>query len=229
MISPALLLTLPAALCVPDSEPPALQPVHSPAMQVAVPASDSLAPASDTLEVVFEGGQSWEAFQAGVDAREALWERNWAEAEVAPELVERARATGGPWKVLVIAVASCSDSVSTVPYLARLVEALDSVELRIVDSDVGRPWMEAHRSPDGRATTPTILVLDDEYRVRGCWVEQPAALQSWWLDVLARGDQAEEFDRKMAWYEEEAGRETLREFVEVLEAAGGDEPICPGL
>lgn len=128
-----------------------------------------------------------------------------------------------------IAVASCSDSVSTVPYLARLVEALDSVELRIVDSEDGRPWMEAHRSPDGRATTPTILVLDDEYRVRGCWVEQPAALQSWWLDVLARGDQAEEFDRKMAWYEEEAGRETLREFVEVLEAAGSDEPICPGL
>ncbi len=57
---------------------------------------DTLAPASDTLGVVFEGGQSWEAFQAGVDAREELWERNWAEADVAPELVERARATGGP-------------------------------------------------------------------------------------------------------------------------------------
>lgn len=69
----------------------------------------------------------------------------------------------------------------------------------------------------GRAATPTFLVLDDQYQIRGCWVERPQALK----DFLAKagGD-------KMKWYEDDAGREIMRELVEMLEAAKTDAPIC---
>ena len=60
-----------------------------------------------------------------------------------------------------------------------------------------------------RAATPTILVLDDAYRVRGCWIEQPVKLQAFRLPVVARGTMAEEAGKQMAWYAEDAGRETL--------------------
>jgi len=74
-----------------------------------------------------------------------------------------------------------------------------------------------------------VLVLDEGYEIRGCWVEQPAGLQPIWLPIVARGTMAEELDKKMTWYEEDEGRETLRELVEVLEGADSGQVTCPGL
>jgi hypothetical protein len=126
-------------------------------------------------------------------------------------------------------VPGCSDSANSVPYIARLVEQTPGLELRLADATTGRPWLEAHRSPDGRAATPTVLVLDRQFEIRGCWVEQPAALQTIWLPIVARGAASEELDRKMTWYTADGGREILREIVEVLEGARDGRPICPGL
>jgi hypothetical protein len=128
----------------------------------------------------------------------------------------------------VITEARCSDSVNSVPYIAKLVEEVPGLELKLVNSTVGRPWMEAHRTADGRAATPTVLVLDDEYRIRGCWIEQPVALQAFWLPIVARGTMSQEVGEKMAWYAKDGGREILREFVEVLEGASSGNVVCPG-
>jgi len=35
--------------------------------------------------------------------------------------------------------------------------------LRIIGSDVGRAIMNAHRTPDGRAATPTVLLIDADF------------------------------------------------------------------
>jgi hypothetical protein len=188
--------------------------------------------ATDPLREVYEAGISWSAFLDGVQAnqRRVLWDRNWETSRVPDDLLARALAVGGgPWRILAITDPACSDSVNTVPYLAYLAEAVPSMEIRVVSALQGRPWMEAHRSPDGRASTPTILLLDNEYTLRGCWIEQPREMAAFWLDVVARGTMTAEVGRKLAWYEEDRGRSTLREFVEVLEAAQTESPICPGL
>jgi hypothetical protein len=181
------------------------------------------------LASVYRDAPTWTEVFPAFRSRRALWERNWTEGRVPAELLRRAEATGGPWRILVIHDVGCSDSVNTVPYLVRLAESATNLELRIVESQVGRPWMEAHRSPDGRASTPTVLLLDEDFEIRGCWIEQPKGLQDFWLPVVAAGTTAQEVGRKMAWYEADAGQETLREFVEVMEAAARGEPICPGL
>jgi hypothetical protein len=184
---------------------------------------------TDSLEAVYRGGQHWDAFYAGVGRRRELWVRNWTHARVPEDLAARALRVGGPWRILVITESGCSDSVNSIPYIAKLVEGTPGLELRLVNSAAGRPWMEAHRTTDGRAATPTVLVLDEEFRIRGCWIEQPVALQAFWLPVVARGTMSEEVDAKMAWYAEDEGRETLREFVEVLEGASRGVPLCRGL
>lgn len=181
------------------------------------------------LERVYRDAQTWDEYYGGVDARRDLWEHNRAVATVPEDLVARVQAVGGPWHILVISEAACSDSVNTVPYIAELVEEFPGLEMRLVDSTVGRPWMEAHRSADDRAATPLVLVLDEQFRIRGCWVEQPVALQEFWLPVVARGTMAQEVGAKMAWYADDGGRETLREFVEVLEGAHAGQVRCPGL
>jgi hypothetical protein len=229
MTAAALLLALSGPLCssgdAPSQPEPGLR--KSPEAPVIV----SVMTPDDRLRQTFEKGQTWDVFLGTVpaNARKLLWDRNWATGTVPAELLARARATGGPWKILAITDPACSDSVNTVPYLAHLASVLAEVEMRVVNAIVGRPWMEAHRSPDGRASTPTVLLLDDEFRIRGCWIEQPVGLQGFWLDVVARGTQTREVGRKLAWYEEDAGVSTLREFVEVMEAANSGSPLCPGL
>jgi hypothetical protein len=222
MMHSLLLFALSAAVCAPVTNP------HLPGSE-DIPTFADAAPASDSLAAVYTRGQTWDAFLAGVDRRRELWVRNWANADVPEDLADRAREAGGPWRVLVITEPGCSDSANSVPFIARLVQGTPGLELRLVDSTAGRPWLEAHRSPDGRAATPTVLVLDDEFRIRGCWIEQPVALQAFWLPVVARGTMSEEVGAKMAWYAEDDGRETLRELVEVLEGARSGTVVCPGL
>lgn len=220
-----LVLALPGAICVTGPGPElALQVVAHPA--IAYTAS---APPSDSLRSVYEAGHEWDEFYARVDRRREVWSRTWTHAVVPADLQARAQQAGGPWRILVITEPGCSDSANSVPYIARLVDETPGLELRLVSSTVGRQWLEAHRSTDGRAATPTVLVLDQDFSIRGCWIEQPVALQAIWLPVVARGTMSEELDTKMTWYAEDKGREILREFIEMLEGAHTGEIVCPGL
>lgn len=179
----------------------------------------------DELREIYEEGRSYRDFLDRATRRVDLWEGNSEKAEgIDMALVERARAVGGSWRFLAVAVDSCSDSVSTIPYLAQLVSMVDGLDMRIVDSTVGRSIMESHRTPDGRPSTPTVLVLDDEWEEVGCFIERPPKLQTWLLDSAFSDDQV--FPQKMAWYEEDEGQNTVEAFVETLEAAARGETIC---
>jgi hypothetical protein len=224
MLHSLLALALPTVLCSSSATAAASAPYASPSAVTFAPSRAH----TDSLEAAYAGGQTWAAFYEGVNRRRELWTSNWTKARVAPDILERANAVGS-WRIMVIAEPGCSDSANSIPYIAKLVAQTPGLELRLVNSTAGRPWMEAHRTTDGRAATPTILVLDDAYRIRGCWVEQPRKLQEFWLPVVARGAMSEEVGKKMAWYAEDEGRETLREFVEVLEGARSGNVICPGL
>jgi hypothetical protein len=187
------------------------------------PAPDGPAPA---LVRLFDRGQPFDGFLASVQRRADAWRATYASAEVDPQQVARARPIAGRWRLLVVAVDGCSDSVSTLPYIAKLDAALDMVDLRIVDSHEGLEVMRAHRTPDGRAATPTMVLLDAGGREAGCWVERPSALQSWVLGDGADLPADEVYQRKMAWYRADAGRETVRELVDMLEAAAAGRPSC---
>jgi hypothetical protein len=192
------------------------------------PSRPALLLASDSLAHVFSRGDAWESFLEGVQVRRELWHENWESWPVDAQQLARAQATGGPWRILAISDEACSDSVNTLPILARLAALLPDAEFRVVEADAGRPWMEAHRSPDGRASTPTVLLLDENHTLQGCWVEQPAGMAEFWLPTIPAGISRQELPRKMAWYAEDRGQSTLEEFLLVMEAAGRGEMRCPG-
>jgi hypothetical protein len=222
MMHSLIVLAFPAAIFAPGPS------VCLPSPEEAHCAFTQTVAVTDSLAAVYTRGQTWAAFYEGVDRRRELWIENWTHARVPEDLAARAQRAEGPWRVLVITEPGCSDSANSIPFIAKLVEATPALDLRIVDSTAGRRWLEAHRSPDGRAATPTVLVLDEDFRIRGCWIEQPVALQALWLPVVARGTMSEEIGAKLAWYANDGGRETLREFVEVLEGASSGEVVCPG-
>jgi hypothetical protein len=129
---------------------------------------------------------------------------------------------------LVVAEDRCGDSVNTIPYVARLVDLVPNLDMRIIDARGGQAIMERHRTPDGRPATPTIVLLDERFDEAGCWVERPAKLQTWVLEHEAKLDANDLHERKYAWYDDDQGEETLREVVAMLEAASSGTPICAG-
>jgi hypothetical protein len=194
----------------------------------SLPGSTDVGPAgaTDSLRSLYQSGRTWQQFFDAANARKQMWTDNYARGVPADELATRAEAVPGTWRVLAVAEDWCGDSANTIPYLARLVERVPNLELRIVNSKEGRWVMESHRTPDGRPATPTVLLLGPDFEERGCFVERPRQLREWVAANKPKlGD--EEFQtRKMAWYREDRGRETVAEIVEILEAAGAGRAIC---
>lgn len=191
------------------------------------------APADSSLEALYASGVPFDRFLADATARRATWVKNWEQSRVPDEVLALARGLQGHWRILVVAVDGCSDSVNTVPYLARLVTLVPQIELRIVSSTAGRAVMEAHRTPDGRAATPTFVMLDKAGNEVGAWVERPTLLQQMAMDARAAGTLERMLAGKQAWYDEDAGASTLREVVDLLAAAANPAsrplPSPPGL
>lgn len=181
---------------------------------------------SDSLVRLYESGRTFSDFLAAARSRRETWLANYAAARVEPEQLERARRVPGHWRLLVVAEDWCGDSANSIPFVAGLVDSLANVELRVVDSKAGRWVMEANRTPDGRAATPTVVLLDAEGQVAGCFVERSRALQAWVKEERSRAPDGW-VERKYAWYREDAGRSTVADIVLMLESAAAGTPLCP--
>lgn len=205
-------------------------PVIAPAAALLVAAlltgCDVAPPTTTGLRSLYEQGQPFDAYLEDADFRQDEW-RAWYERATVPEgLLARARAVPGSWKLLVITADWCGDSVRNVPYLARLAEAVDSLELRLVSTGPARLVQADYRTPDGRIATPTVLLLDRGFHEAGCWVERPSELETY---VLTNRDTLDEaaLDRYVVdWYEQNDGVAVLTEIVDRLEAAAAGRPIC---
>jgi len=185
--------------------------------------------AGDSLRARWDAATPFGRFLAGVDRRAEFWKGNWEMADVPADLLARARAVGGEWRLLAAAIDGCSDSVSTLPWMGRLAEALPNVELRVLHPDRGgQALMEARPTADGRAATPTVVLLDADFRDAGCFVERPAPLKRWIADARYEEEGLGMYEGKMAWYDRDAGRSTLEEVVALMEAAAAGRPICEG-
>ncbi|HKW02693.1 MAG TPA: thioredoxin family protein [Vicinamibacterales bacterium] len=163
---------------------------------------------------LFDRGVTWDAFLTDVQSQRDKWTTNAGRATVDADLVQRFKHVAPGLKILVVAEASCSDSVNTIPYLAKLA-SLAGVELRIVNKATGAPVIEHHLTPDGRTATPTVILLRDG-KEAGAWVERPALLQAWHMSMAAL-DSDERLKRKLSWYDWDRGATTLAEIVALAE------------
>ena len=208
---------------------PALRAVETDAVEnhaVAAHAVGVRGMVPETLEELYRSGLPFAEFLAQADRRKEMWNDHYEGGEVAETLLAQASAIEGTWRILAVAEDWCSDSVNTIPYLARLTEQVDGIEMRIIDSEVGREIMESHRTPDGRPATPTVLILNEAFEEAGCWVERPSKLQTWALENRPKLEDQEFVSQKMAWYREDSGERTVSEVLELIEAAASGHPIC---
>jgi hypothetical protein len=163
-------------------------------------------------------GMTFAEFLSDTRALADDWRDIYAHATVDPDAVARARALNGRWRLLIVADDTCHDSLNTVPYVARLAEAApDTLSLRIVSSAVGQAVKEAHQTPDGRAATPTIVVLDERGGAKGVFIERPSALRQY-IDERGAGKYPHEVrELRQQWYEHDKGRHAVAEILDVIE------------
>ena len=166
-------------------------------------------------QALFAQGVTYDAFVESASAQKATWQANTARATVAPEVVERFKNAASGLTLLVIAEAACSDSVQTLPYVAKLA-SLAGVDLRIVSKAAGQAHLEHHKSPDNRTATPTIILLRDG-KDAGAFVERPVTLQTWMIGAARTLSQQERLSRKTSWYEWDRGDSTVAEVVALAE------------
>jgi hypothetical protein len=163
---------------------------------------------------IFEQGISYEVFLKGARARRDEWRAISSRPWPIKYDIDTRRYV--PRRLLIVTEDWCSDSVQTVPYIHAALKERPWITIRIVNSIVGRPIMEAHRTPDDRAATPTVVALDEHNQLLGAWVERPAELQTIVLEQQKIRMRREVTQLKTAWYEKDAGRSTVSEVMALL-------------
>lgn len=175
-------------------------------------------PADPDYDALYSRGLTFAKFLETARANRDEWRERYSEAAVTADIVTRMRAL--PSRRLILAVAEdwCADSVRTIPYVARIVDAAPGrLAMRIVNATVGRPALDANLTPDGRAATPTVVVLTEHKDLVGSWVERPSTAQAWFLEQQKSVMQQPLHEQLMTWYENDAGRTTVAEVAALLE------------
>jgi hypothetical protein len=176
------------------------------------------AAAAPDYQALFAGGVTFADFLEHARARRDEWRQHYNDASVTPELITRMRALPERRLILVVAEDWCSDSVNTVPYIARLVDgAPERLSLRLINATVGRAAMDANPTVDGRSATPTVIVLREDGQVAGTWVERPSTAQTWFLEQQKSVMQRPLHEQLLKWYSDDAGRTTMAEIAVILE------------
>lgn len=167
---------------------------------------------------VYDQGITFASFLENARAHRDEWRANYNDATVSPALITRMRALPARRHLLAVAEDWCSDSLNTVPYIARLVDGgPERLDLHVVNREIGKPVMEAHRTPDGRTATPTIAILDEDWHLIAAWTERPSSTQTWYLEKQKTTMQKPLHDELLAWYAKDAGKTTVQEIADLLE------------
>jgi hypothetical protein len=186
------------------------------ATQGSEPRSATREPRID-YPALYAQGITFAEFLEKARARRDEWRAHYNAATVSPDLITRMRALPERRRILVVAEDYCLDSANTIPYIARLVDgAPERLALRMLDSNRGQPIMDAHRTPDGRAATPTIAILAEDGRLRASWTERPSTTQTWFLEQQKVMMQKPLHDQLEAWYATDAGKTTVAEIADLL-------------
>ena len=170
----------------------------------------------------WDAGVPFEAFLASAEDLVQLWTSTYVRATAPEDIVARAAALPGDWKLLALSADWCIDAAPVLPSVSRLAEAVPTLDFRTLDRDDHLDLMDEHLTNGRSRSIPVVLLLDGEGKERGWWGPRPADLQSWVTSDEAQAlDKAERYKKARAWFARDKGQSTLREIVEMMEAAAG--------
>ena len=174
-----------------------------------------MAAAQTDLSALFASGKEWTPWLEGVTSQQATWQQVTGQVKPPAALVDRLKKAGTDLKILVVAEPACSDSVQSLPHIAKLAE-LAGVPLRIIPKAAAGPVYATHKGPEGQELTPTIVLLRGGKDI-GAWIERPEALATWYRANRSSIERGELLQRKTSWYQWDRGVSSMTELVALAE------------
>ena len=171
-----------------------------------------------SLDTYWEQGISFETFLPTAQKNAELWQGVWDRVRLPEDLVERATALPGRWHLLVLSEDWCGDAVNIVPVLARLAEAVPTIDLRLIERDQHLDLMDAHLTNGKSRSIPVVILLDETFCERGWWGPRPTDLQRWVLEEGLKMDPEERYKKVRRFYAKDKGRTTLDEVITGIES-----------
>ncbi len=166
-------------------------------------------------------------YVASAQKNAELWAGLYRTMQVPDEFVARAVAVPGRWHLLVLSEDWCGDAFNSVPSVAKLVECVPTLDLRILARDQNPDIMDAHLT-NGTRSIPVVMLLDEQFQEQGWWGPRPSALQRWMLEEGLQLPKDERNKLKRQWYARDRGRTLLDEIVSMIERAGARGAVPAG-
>jgi len=122
----------------------------------------------DRLPERFAAGATFQQLLARDKDNSEMWKAMYKRASLDEDAVRRAKNIEHRFHFLVLNEDWCGDSVNILPYVARLAEATDKIEMRILGRDSNPDLMDRHLTGKARSI-PIVIVYDGAFREKGWW------------------------------------------------------------
>jgi len=148
------------------------------------------------------------------DRRSKRWEKRF-HLEGAER--ERLQALKSPQRWLVLNESWCGDAAHTVPVMAKMAEASEQIELKVLWRDENLELMDQYLS-HGTRGIPKLLVFDEQGELLGEWGSRPAPLHQIVQDSRDEKGKipAGVKEEIQQWYNADKGRTTAQELTDLL-------------
>jgi len=164
-------------------------------------------------------GITFEEFLPTATENVGLWEGVLRRATIPEDIVARAVAVQGDWRLLILSADWCGDASNIVPVIQRFVEAAPNLDLRLLDRDDHLDLMDEHLTGGTAQAIPVVIILDEHYIERAWWGPRPSVLQVWVKTEGQAYSKDERYKELRKWYARDKGRSSLEEIVGLLEVA----------
>jgi hypothetical protein len=160
----------------------------------------------------YRQARTFTEFLEGVEANRQLWHQIYSRARIPREIEDAGLSLPGRWNLLVMTEDWCGDAVHSVPYVARLADAVPQISMRVVGRDDNPDLMDAHLT-NGTRSIPVVMILDEEFREAAWWGPRPQPFREYFQKELKHLPCADRFPGMRAWYAKDQGRSVLRELM----------------
>lgn len=136
--------------------------------------------------------------------------------KVNEELCSLIKKISQPQLWLVLTEHWCGDSAQILPYISKIAECNQLIDLRILERDKNLDIMDLYLT-NGTRSIPKLIAFDVEGNELFTWGPRPKEAQELILNAKKEGKSKEEFIEQLhLWYAKDGGQSIEKEFYEII-------------